>query len=425
MTEKFSFKNEQGEELSGRLESPDSQAPKAYALFAHCFTCSKDVLAATKISKALTDYGIAVLRFDFTGLGNSQGDFSNTNFSSNVSDLVAASKALKESKGEVKLLIGHSLGGAAVLYAASQIESCEAVVTIGAPSDVEHIQHLFGDQLSEMQNTGFAEVTIAGRTFKVKRQFVEDLKNNNLLEQVSELRKPLLIFHSPQDQIVGVEHAKNIYQAAYHSKSFISLDKADHLLSNKQDSQYVASVIASWAQRYLSFLASDFEVSSLNSKISRSDSKASSVSQTSLGNGQVLVESRGPKWTQDISTSEHKLVADEPEKVQGQNLGPNPYELLLSSLGACTSMTIQMYAQRKEWPVKKVRVWLSHEKKYVEDCQGCEDKKSKVDFIKRKIQLQGDLSEEQRQRLLEIADKCPVHRTLSSEIRITTEELGS
>lgn len=391
---KIDFPNKQGEILSGRLELPAAK-PRTYALFAHCFTCSKDFIAANVITKTLAENGIGVLRFDFTGLGNSQGDFSNTNFSSNIEDLISACTYLAKEFGEPELLIGHSLGGAAVLKAAEQMQHVKAVVTIAAPSDVHHLTQLFGDNIETIEQNGEANVTLAGRSFTVKKQFLDDIKETSLLAGISTFRKALLILHAPFDKIVSIDHAEKIFKAAKHPKSFISLDSADHLLSRRSDARYVAKVCAAWVDRYLS----------------------ASVEQQDIAEKVVQVKARkGARFTQDIRTTDHHLVADEPLSFKGNNLGMNPYELLLAGLGACTSMTMKMYADRKGIPLEDVVVELQHEKIHAKDCAECETKSGKIDKIVKTIKLTGQLSAEQKERLFEIAEKCPVNRTLNSEI---------
>jgi putative redox protein len=399
--EKIEFKNAEGITLSARLELPATSEPHAYAIFAHCFTCNKNFTAVRNISRALTQHGFAVVRFDFTGLGDSEGDFSDTHFSSNISDIEAVSHYLTEHFEAPKLLIGHSLGGAAVLMAATQLSSVNAVVTIGAPSDPAHVKHLFGTQLLSIKNDGDAEVSIGGRPFVIKKQFVDDLENQKIEGSIKALRRPLLVMHSPQDTVVGIANAAEIYQEAMHPKSFISLDGADHMLSNKADSIYAGNVIGSWAARYippapLSDLKTDDEV----------------VTQT--GND---------SFTTEIKAGKHLLTADEPVSVGGNDFGPSPYNYLLSALGACTSMTLQMYAKRKGWILESVKVHLSHNKDYHQDCEACETSGTKIDIIKRSIEIEGELDGKQRERLMEIADKCPVHKTLHSEIKVKTTEL--
>jgi len=397
-TQRIDFPNARGELLSARLELPVDE-PRAFAIFAHCFTCSKDVAAATRISRALCERGIAVLRFDFTGLGNSEGDFANTNFSSNVDDLVAAAEFLREQHQPARLLIGHSLGGAAVLAAGGRLAEVRAVVTIGAPSEPQHVLHLLEADLESIEREGQADVTLAGRKFRIQKQFVEDVEESRLRETIRALGKPLLILHSPQDDIVGIDQARRIYEAAVHPKSFVSLDGADHLLSRREDSEYVAATIAAWASRYLPMR---------EAPAARSEE------------GFVRVEETGSGFANRISTSRHTLRADEPVSVGGTDTGPTPYELLLASLGACTSMTLRMYAQHKGIELERIAVRLKHAKIHAADCESCESTEGRVDRIERELELTGDLTEEQRQRMLEIADRCPVHRTLVGEKEIVT-----
>lgn len=403
---KTTFSNQYGEQLAGLLETPDTGI-KAYGLFAHCFTCSKDIAAASRITRALTGKGIAVLRFDFTGLGNSDGDFSNTNFSSNLQDLIAASGYLQEHHQAPSLLIGHSLGGAAVLAAAQEIESVRAVVTIGAPATAEHVGHLFSHAKNEILSDDKAEVNLGGRQFTIKKQFLEDISSHNTTEHISSLGKALLIFHSPVDETVSIDEAAKIYQAAKHPKSFVSLDNADHLLSKKRDSQYVSDVMASWVSRYL--------------ELEDIKDERSPGTTPQLETGQVLVQEQGMKFTRRVFTEKHQLIADEPSSHGGADLGPNPYEYLLTALGTCTSMTIRMYANHKKLPLKNIDVLLQHSRIHAEDCQECESEGGMVDRIDKVISLEGDLSKEQKDRLLEIADRCPVHKTLNNEILIKSE----
>jgi len=387
-----------GTPLAARLDLP-AQAPLAYALFAHCFTCSKDSLAATRISAALTERGFGVLRFDFTGLGGSDGDFANTNFSSNVADLVAAANWLRAQHQAPAILIGHSLGGAAVLAAAHEIPEAAAVATIGAPYDPGHIRHLFAEAAPAILANGEAEVTLAGRKFNIRKQFLDDLASQSGHERIALLRKALLILHSPRDTIVNIENAARIFTAAKHPKSFVSLDTADHLLTGKADAVYVASVLAAWASRYVKV----------------NDSLATPVP------GLVTVsETHDGKFAQTISAGPHRVRADEPASVGGDDSGFTPYDLLLAALGACTSMTLRMYAEQKKWPLENISVRLRHEKIHAQDCAECETREGKIDRIEREIEITGALDDAQRARLMEIADKCPVHRTLHSEVSIKT-----
>jgi len=397
---RFDFKNKEGHILSGRLEMPSSK-PRAIALFAHCFTCSKDIIAPNVISKTLIESGIAVLRFDFTGLGNSQGDFSNTNFSSNVEDLVSACSELSAKVMAPKILIGHSLGGAAVLRAAQKLNNVKAVVTIGAPSSTDHVKHLFQQDLEKIKEKGEAKVNLAGREFTIKKQFIDDISELNILEGVKTFKKALLVMHAPLDDTVGIEHASKIFTAAKHPKSFISLDESGHLLMNRRDAAYAGQVISAWVGRYIS---------------------PAQEQKMSVKDKEVVVVSRdGSKFTHDIWTKDHHLVSDEPLSIGGDHLGLNPYELVLAGLGSCTSMTMKMYAEHKGIPLEKVRVSLKHEKIHPKDCAECETASGKIDRIEKEIFIEGDLTDEQKTKLLEIAEKCPVNRTLKSEINIMSK----
>lgn len=406
---KLEFPNNEGQLLAGMLETPDSHiSVKQFALFAHCFTCSKDVSAASRISRALAARGIAVLRFDFTGLGNSDGDFANTNFSSNIQDLLAAAKKLEQDYQAPTLLIGHSLGGAAVLSAAHQLPSVKAIATIGAPATADHVEHLFRHALPELEASGQAEVEIGMRKFKVKQQLLDDLNEYGSAEHIARLRVALLIFHSPADSVVSVNEAAKIYQAAKHPKSFISLHQADHLLTNKPDSEYVADTLTAWAGRYLELGDA-------------ADTRVSIGKIPAVENNDVVVTEADKKFLRGLFSNSHQLLADEPLSVGGSNLGPTPYDLLLMSLGACTSMTIRMYANLKKIPLEDIDIQLSHDRVHADDCSECgEGRQGKVERISRVITLKGDLTEEQRQRILAIADRCPVHRTLESDPVITS-----
>ncbi|SDW27544.1 bifunctional alpha/beta hydrolase/OsmC family protein [Nitrosomonas oligotropha] len=399
------FQNAQGESLSGLLEMP-SGAIKSYALFAHCFTCSKDNPAAARIALALADRGIAVLRFDFTGLGNSQGDFSNTNFSSNLQDLLAAARYLEQHYAAPALLIGHSLGGAAVLAVAQDLPQVNAVITIGAPATAAHVKHLFADSYRELQNQPSVQVELAGRSFKIQRQFIDDLEKYNSVAHIGALKKALLIFHSPVDKVVSIDEAGRIFAAAKHPKSFVSLDHADHLLSDPEDSHYVAEVLSAWASRYL--------------KTDPVPVKTDDALRPTVEPGSVIVRECDKKFTREILTPHHRLISDEPIALGGADLGFNPYELLLAALGSCTSMTLRMYANHKQIDLQDITVELHHSRVHAEDCSGCEKQKTQIDVITRTIQLHGNLSDQQRARLLEIANQCPVHKTLQNKIRIDT-----
>ncbi len=404
-SEKIEFPGSRGASLAARLDIPDGEL-RACALFAHCFTCSKETLAATRISAALAGNGFAVLRFDFTGLGGSGGDFANTDFSSNVADLVAAADYLRREHGAPSLLIGHSLGGAAVLAAAAQVPEVRAVATIGAPADPAHVAHLFAAARTEIEAQGEAEVEIAGRTFRIRKEFLDDIESTRLDRAIGGLRRALLIFHSPVDRIVGIENAERIYRAAKHPKSFVSLDRADHMLGDKADAAWVADVLAAWSQRYL-------------------EAAAETAPAEDDGEGRVLVEETGEgRFVQRIRSGRHVLVADEPRSVGGDDRGPGPYDLLLAALGACTSMTLRMYAEHKKLPLQGVSVNLRHDKIHASDCADCETREGKIDVIEREIALEGPLDDAQRGRLLEIADRCPVHRTLHSEVKVRSRLAG-
>ena len=401
-TERLQFASAQGEKLAALIDLPLGK-PVAFALFAHCFTCGKDNVSAKRISERLAMCGIGVLRFDFTGLGMSEGDFADTHFSSNVDDLVAAGDHLRKTYGAPAILIGHSLGGAAVLAAAHRIPDARAVVTIAAPSDPAHVVGLFKDHVDKIREQGQVEVQLAGRPFRIKREFLDDVAQQRIEDCLANLRKALLVFHSPTDDIVGIENASRIFTTAKHPKSFVSLAGADHLLSKKDDAVYVANVIAACAERYLEQPAE------------RSDEQ--------IEVGIVLVrEAGGGKFQQEIMSGPHRFLADEPVKAGGLDSGPGPYDLLLASLGACTSMTLRLYADNKKLPLDRVSVRLTHNRIHAEDCLNCETKEGMVDRIDRNITLEGALSADERKRLLEIADKCPVHRTLESEIEIRTFE---
>jgi uncharacterized OsmC-like protein/alpha-beta hydrolase superfamily lysophospholipase len=401
-SERFEFPNAKGEKLAATLDWPLGK-PTAFALFAHCFTCGKDILSAKRIAETLTMHGIATLRFDFTGLGGSEGEFANTHFSSNVDDLVAAADHLRTMYQAPAILIGHSLGGCAVLAASHRIAEARAVVTIAAPFDPSHVVGLFKDRVEKIRAEGEVEVALAGRPFTIKREFLDDVAEQRIEECLATLRKALLVFHSPTDDVVGIDNASRIFTAAKHPKSFVSLAGADHLLSRKSDAIYVADVIAAWAERYLD--------------------KPETMTEAEVEAGLVLVrETHGGKFQQEILTGPHRLLADEPVKLGGLDSGPGPYDFLLAGLGACTSMTIRLYADFKKIPLDNVSVRLQHGKIHAKDCETCETKVSMVDRIDRAITLEGPLDAEQRQRLMEIADKCPVHRTLKSEIDIRTVE---
>ncbi|MEP4194193.1 MAG: bifunctional alpha/beta hydrolase/OsmC family protein [Aliishimia sp.] len=399
-TERFTFPGHSGAQLSARLDLPDGPH-LATALFAHCFTCGKDIPAARRISARLSQLGIAVLRFDFTGLGHSEGEFSNTNFSSNISDLRAAAKALSERGLPPTMLIGHSLGGAAVLKAAKKMEEIKAVVTLGAPFDPSHVTHNFEAALPEIESKGSAEVQLGGRAIRIGKTFLEDIREEVLSNSIAKMKAALLVMHAPNDNIVSVDNAGQIFSAAKHPKSFVTLDEADHLITRAADAEYAADVIATWAKRYLDLHppAPPIGVPEGVLRVSEADAKG---------------------FLQDISNGNgHHLLADEPMAYGGTNKGLSPYGLVSAGLGACTSMTIRMYARRKEWPLDHVSVDISHNKVHAQDAETSSG--NKIDEFSRLITLTGALDETQRARLLEIADKCPVHRTLERTAKVVTK----
>lgn len=396
---KVSFTNKDQEQLAGRLELPVNQKPHNFAIFAHCFTCTKNLTAVKNISRELTAAGFGVLRFDFTGLGESEGDFENTNFSGNVDDLVEAANFLEINYSAPTLLIGHSLGGAAAIFAADIIPSIKAVAVINSPSDPSHVRNLLRDSTHEITKNGKAKVNLGGIDFTIKKQFLDDLENKSLLKIVGNFKKALLIMHSPTDRIVGIKNAEDLYKAAHHPKSFVSLDGVDHLLSKKEDSSYVGKVIAGWATRYISIPP----VEELKSK---------SKVAASLDGDEM--------FTTQLKLGDHNILADEPTNFGGNNFGPSPYEFLSAGLAACTVMTIQMYARRKKWEVENVTCHINYSKDHTVDCEHCEEDSAKIDTFTREIKLTGNLSEVQKKRLLEIADKCPVHKTLHTKTQIIT-----
>lgn len=399
-TEKLEFTGHDGSLLAGRLDLPAGK-PSSFALFAHCFTCSSDIAAARRVSRRLASLGIAVLRFDFTGLGESQGEFANTDFSSNVADLVSAANYLREYYQAPQLLIGHSLGGAAILVAAKSIAESRAVVTIGSPASPKMLSRHFNQHLAEIEQQGHAEVVLADRRFTITRSFIEDISRQSIEESVHHLKKALLVMHAPMDETVAIENAAELFRMAMHPKSFVTLDSADHLLSRAEDAEYAAEVITGWAQRYI-----DVQQLPLDTEAPEGITR---VSEAAAGG-----------FTQDVTVGGHHLLADEPVSYGGNYLGPTPYQYLAAGLGACTSMTIRMYAQRKKLPLEHVQVDVTHDKVHAEDCTDCEQKSGKVDRFERKITLIGELSEAERQRLMQIADNCPVHRTLEGDILIVT-----
>lgn len=398
-TEKITFTGHAGHELAARLDLPDGPV-LATALFAHCFTCSKDIPAARRIAARLAGAGIAVLRFDFTGLGHSGGEFENTSFSTNIEDLALAAQALATRDMAPSLLVGHSLGGAAVLAAARRIGSARAVVTIGAPFDPGHVTRNFDGALERIETDGTAEVMLGGRPVRIGKEFVDSVRAERLEDEIAGLRRALLVLHAPRDEIVGIDNASEIFRAAKHPKSFVTLDDADHLITDPADAEYAAEVIAAWATRYLDL--------------------SPPAPPPGAPEGVVRVtEADADGFLQDVNAGpKHHLLADEPEAYGGTDRGLSPYGFLSAGLGACTSMTIRMYARRKGWPLTGVSVDVSHDKVHAQDA---ERQDAKADRFRRLIRLEGDLSSEQRQKLLEIADKCPVHRTLERSSHVETE----
>lgn len=400
--ERVTFPNDEGQQLAGRIDYPVNGQPIAYALYAHCFTCTKDLRAIGRITETLALHGIATLRFDFTGLGMSEGDFSATNFSTNVGDFQAAARYLSSEHEAPEVVIGHSLGGTVAIAATGILESVRAVATIAAPSSPDHIKRHIAENLDAIRADGEAQVLLAGRPFTLRRHFLDDIESVDLSQHIASLDRPLLVLHSPLDQTVGVENASEIFLQARHPKSFVSLDKADHLISDDTDARYVAEVIASWASRYIS---ADLA------------SHAQPDFQADAPESVTIVRTEGGFRTEILSNG-FPLVADEPKVVGGTNTGPTPYDYLLTALGSCTSMTLRMYADRKKWPLESVTVRLSHRKVHARDCAECESDDGLIDRIERVIDLTGPLDDEQKRRLIEIADRCPVHKTLHGEVVI-------
>lgn len=386
--------------LFAKMHIPVSGKIRHLAIFAHCFTCTSYLGIARHISTTLVAKGIAVVRFDFAGLGRSEGDFEETNFTHNIKDIHHVYEYLAENYKKPEILIGHSLGGAAVLAASADLPEVNAIVTIGAPSSPAHVKHMFEDQMEQIQTEGSAEVHVGGRPFRIKKQFLDDINNRDISHIIHELKKPLLILHSPQDKIVEIDNAAEIYQAAFHPKSFISLDGADHILSNKEDAIYAAEVIATWAQRYVPFEEIETDLNLEEKEI---------LTHLNLSDG----------FTSSIFSQNHYLIADEPESIGGNDRGFAPYDLLNGSLGACTVMTLKMYAERKEWDLKEVFVRISHEK----TTEIVNEKQVKKDYFKKRIKFVGNLNEEQKAKLLDISSRCPVHRTITGDVTIDSIEV--
>ncbi len=397
MISKVQFTNRQGLKLTGDIAWPAGGEARAFALFAHCFTCTRSIKAAIHIAAALAGEGIAVLRFDFTGLGQSEGEFAATDFSSNVDDLEDAAAYLAAHHQAPQILIGHSLGGAAALAVAPRLESCRAVAVIGAPADPAHVLHNFAGEIETIMEAGSAEVNLGGRPFRIGRQFIEDVREQNLPARLRDLRRALLILHSPHDRIVGIDNAQQIFQHAMHPKSFVSLDHADHLLSQPADSRYAGQVIASWAARYLG-----------EAPVAEMVPGATACGLTDDG------------FLTALASGRHRLLADEPEDAGGSDLGPSPYDYLAAALAACTTMTLNLYARHKKLPISRVRCHVTHRRVHAADCTDCATKEGQVDEFERSLAIDGEIEPQARQRLLEIADRCPVHRTLAGEIKIRT-----
>jgi putative redox protein len=401
-SKRLKIENKKGHQLQAYIELPANQKPNYFAIFAHCFTCSSSLGAVRNISRALTNHGFGIVRFDFTGLGRSEGEFAESHFSANVDDLISVNDYLKEHYKAPSLLVGHSLGGAAVLVAASKLDNVKAIATVGAPANVSHVKHLFSHGIDDIKNKGRVEVNIGGRPFKIDEDFVSDFDKTDLPEIVKSLKKPLLILHSPIDTIVGVKNAHELYHNAHHPKSFVSLDNADHLLSKPQDSLYVGNMIGSWVQRYF-------------------EPKENIMLDTA---GEQLVAHLNlieDNFTTTIQTTNHNFIADEPASIGGDDFGPSPYDFLSAGLAACTVMTLKMYAQRKKWDLQEVYAHITYSKKHSDDLMLDIDKPTRIDHLSKKLTFIGNLDDSQKQRLKEIASKCPVHKTLQSDIIIDTE----
>jgi putative redox protein len=396
-----SFPGASGETLSGRLEMPPAGEAIGGALLVHCFTCGKDTTAVVQLARALARERLAVLRFDFTGLGESEGDFAATHFSSNVADVNAAATFMASRGLPVVLLVGHSLGGTAALAAASGIPTLAALATLGSPYDPAHLTHLFGNQVEEVERTGEATVQLGPRSFRIRRALLDDLREASLQSALHQLRVPLLVMHSPLDQTVGIDNATRIWTAARHPKSFVSLDTADHLLSRREDAMYAGRVIAAWASRWI-------------------PQPPPPAFDELPAAGEVITVTEGDAFRTEVAAGRHVAVADEPVAVGGADAGPSPYDLLLAALGSCTGMTLRAYAARKGWPLEEVSVRLRHGKVHGVDEEACENREARVDRMEREVTIEGALDDEQRARLLEIADRCPVHRTLSAGVVIET-----
>ncbi|MDO1501639.1 bifunctional alpha/beta hydrolase/OsmC family protein [Winogradskyella maritima] len=397
MNSKLKIKNRKGYLLHTQLELPLQQKPKAYAIFAHCFTCSSSLNAVRNVSRALTDYGFAVVRFDFTGLGRSEGSFAESHFGANVQDLIDVHQYIKETYEAPSLLIGHSLGGAASIVAASQLEDIKALVTIGTPSDIEHTAQHFINQVDKSSNEPSYEVNIGGRPFVINDEFIDNFKKTKIVDVMKELRIPYLNLHSPIDRIVGISNALELFNAARHPRSFVSLDDADHLLNRKEDSLYVGKVIGSWVEKYFPQL----------------ENTALDAGEDQLVAHLNLLEDN---FTTNLSTNTHNFIADEPGSIGGDDFGPSPYQYLTASIAACTTMTLKLYAQRKKWDLQEVYVYISHSRKHSDDLMLDIEKPGYIDHISKKLKFVGDLDDAQKEKLKAIASKCPVHKTVASKV---------
>jgi putative redox protein len=401
-TIRLEIKNKKGHRLQAYLELPANEKPSHFAIFAHCFSCNSNLNAVKNISRSLSNHGFGVLRFDFTGLGRSEGEFAESHFSANVDDLLAVNDFLTENYKSPSLLVGHSLGGAAVIVAGSKLENIKAIATIGAPATVNHVTHLFSHAIEDVKEKGEIEVHIGGRPFKINQDFVNDFGKTDLPKIIKTLRKPILVMHAPFDKIVGIENAHQIYHNAMHPKSFISLDDANHLLSNKADSIYVGNLIGTWADKYFP----------------KEENKMLSTDGEQLVAHLNLIEDN---FTTSIQTKNHSFIADEPVSIGGDNFAPSPYDYLSAGLAACTVMTLKMYAQRKKWDLQEVFAYITYSKKHSDDLNVDVEKPTRFDHLQKKLKLVGNLDQKQRKRLKEIASKCPVHKTLQSEVIIETE----
>ena len=399
---RLKIENRKGLILNANLELPANQKPNYYAIFAHCFTCSSSLGAVRNISRALTNDGFGVVRFDFTGLGRSEGQFADSHFSANVEDLIDVHNYMSNNFSSPGLLVGHSLGGAAVLVAASQIETVKAVATVGAPANVSHVKHLFSHGIEAVKEKGEVEINIGGRPFKINQDFIEAFDNTDLPSIVKQLRKPLLIMHSPFDKIVGVENAQELYHNAHHPKSFVSLDDADHLLTEEKDSKYVGDIIGTWAKRYFPKVENIM---------------LETEGEQLVGHLNILEDN----FTTSIQTKNHTLIADEPASIGGSDFGPSPYEYLNAGLAACTVMTLKMYAERKKWDLQEVFVYISHSRVHSNDLNVSVDKPKYLDHISKKLKFVGNLDIQQKERLKEIASRCPVHKTIASQVVFNTQ----